>query len=136
MIQHDKIIKPGSVYLIKNKGVVISDDNDNITKSDIEVHFDIDYPEQLDDAIRQIAGQFNITITNDDIKEKVEPTKEPITIEEKVEPPKEPIPIEVPKDAPKKRVYKKKTDAEKSEQKQPTAKPKVVRKKKDTQSDK
>ena len=74
--------------------------------------------------------------SNDDIKEKVEPTKEPITIEEKVEPPKEPIPIEVPKDAPKKRVYKKKTDAEKSEQKQPTAKPKVVRKKKDTQSDK
>jgi hypothetical protein len=69
--------------------------------------------------------------SNGIIEEKVEPQKEPILIEKKVEPPKEPISIEVPKEASKKRVYKKKTDSEKSEEK-----PKVVKKKKDTPSDK
>jgi DnaJ-class molecular chaperone len=60
LIQHDKIIKPGSIYLIKNKGVVISDDNDNIMRSDIEVHFDIDYPDKLDDELmKNLKSAFN-----------------------------------------------------------------------------
>ena len=69
-IQHDKIIKPNSVYLIKNKGLTISDDNDNIIRSDIEVHFDVVYPDQLDTKALQKAFNYSYnkkTNTNDEI---------------------------------------------------------------------
>ena len=43
VIQYDSVIKPGSVYCIKNMGLNIIDDNDILSKSDIEIHFDIQY---------------------------------------------------------------------------------------------
>ena len=47
MIQYDKLINPTNPYILKGKGVTITDEAGNLTKSDIEVHFDIEYQKQL-----------------------------------------------------------------------------------------
>jgi len=51
VIQHDNIIKQDYIYTIAEMGLTISDDNDQLKKTDIEVHFDIQYPTRLDDNI-------------------------------------------------------------------------------------
>ena len=43
IIKYDKVIKQGSKYLIKNIGLRISDESDQLINSDIEIYFDIQY---------------------------------------------------------------------------------------------
>jgi DnaJ-class molecular chaperone len=43
IIKYDNVIKQGSKYLIKNIGLRISDDSNQLTNSDIEIYFDIQY---------------------------------------------------------------------------------------------
>ena len=52
LIQHDNIVKQDYIYTIKNMGLTISDDNDQLIKTDIAVHFDIQYPSKLDENTR------------------------------------------------------------------------------------
>jgi DnaJ-class molecular chaperone len=62
IIQHDSIVKPGTVYCVKNMGLNIMDDSESITKSDIEIHFDIDYninPEMIE----KLKNVFNYNYT-------------------------------------------------------------------------
>jgi DnaJ-class molecular chaperone len=59
LIQHNNIIKNNYVYFIKNQGLTIIDDNNNLSKTDIEVHFEIEYPDKIsNDDIEKLKNIF------------------------------------------------------------------------------
>jgi curved DNA-binding protein len=68
LVKYDKIIKPDKVYIIKNHGLSIIDETTELNKkSDIEIHFIIDYPEKLDeDVINQLKKTFKYNIKSVD----------------------------------------------------------------------
>lgn len=49
LIQCDNIIKQDYIYTVKNMGLTIADENEQLHKTNIEVHFDIQYPTKLDE---------------------------------------------------------------------------------------
>ena len=62
LIQYNKIIKPEFVYIIKGMGVLISDSNNNLKQTDIEIHFEIVYPKTFSDkTIEELKKVFNYT---------------------------------------------------------------------------
>lgn len=65
IIQYDSVIKPNHIYLIKNMGLNISDDNNIISKSDIEVHFEIVY-NLNSEIIEKLKPAFNYAYTKSD----------------------------------------------------------------------
>jgi len=82
IIQHDTIIKPNSKYVIKNMGLNIMDDNGILSKSDIEIHFDIKY-NLNQEMIEKLKLVFNYTYTKSDTSSNsnihsLEEYKEPI----------------------------------------------------------
>ena len=87
LIQYDNIVKHDYIYTIKNMGLTISDDNDQLIKTDIEVHFDIQYPNKLDEnTLKELKHTFKYnykktdSASNKDIvklnETKVEPEQE------------------------------------------------------------
>lgn len=58
LIQNDKIIEPGKVYVIKNMGLTIIDQSNNIIKSNIIIYFDIQYTAS-DQIIKKIRHLLN-----------------------------------------------------------------------------
>jgi DnaJ-class molecular chaperone len=46
-IQYHKIINPNNVYIIEKMGLTIVDESGELLKSNIEIHFDIQYKDQL-----------------------------------------------------------------------------------------
>ena len=78
IIQHDKIIKPDNIYIIKGMGLSKIDENDILTKSDIEIHFDIQY--DISATIKKLKHAFNYNYT----KSEPSPTKQIHNIEEKI----------------------------------------------------
>jgi len=66
VIRHDAVIKPNSVYLIKNIGLRIANDSGQLTNSHIEIHFDIQYDTLKNkEIIQKLKKAFNYNI--DDI---------------------------------------------------------------------
>jgi len=65
IVQYDSIIKPNSIYILKNMGLNLIDDNDIMSKSDIEVHFEIKYAinQELSDKLKTA---FNYKYTKSD----------------------------------------------------------------------
>lgn len=69
IIQHDKPINPDHVYIIKNMGLTVSDNTNQIKKTDIEVHFKIQH--NLDDQTilkLKSALDYDYTKTTDTTK--------------------------------------------------------------------
>jgi len=46
-IQYDKLINPNNIYIVKGKGLTICDEFDRLSRSDIEIHFDVQYNVKL-----------------------------------------------------------------------------------------
>jgi DnaJ-class molecular chaperone len=65
IIQYESIIKPNTVYKIPNMGLNIIDDNDILSKSDIEIHFDIKY-NLTPELIEKLKPILNYTYTKSD----------------------------------------------------------------------
>lgn len=57
-ICYDKIIKPDNIYIIKKMGLTIQDENEQLTKTDIEIHFDIQY-NISEQTIKKLKHAFN-----------------------------------------------------------------------------
>jgi DnaJ-class molecular chaperone len=59
-IQYDKLINPNNAYIVKDMGLNIVDESNNPTKSDIEIHFDVQYQDQLTteqiDKLKEVFG--------------------------------------------------------------------------------
>jgi DnaJ-class molecular chaperone len=74
VIQNDNIIKQNHVYTIKQMGLTVSNENEQLVKTDIEVHFDIQYPSKLEEnTVRDLKHAFKYNynkaefVTNKDI---------------------------------------------------------------------
>ena len=81
-IQHDKFINPNNVYILKGKGLNVSDDTGNLTKSDIEIHFDIKYQEQLSsDQIEKLKEVFGYKYTKSTCSDKTIQTMKEVEFE-------------------------------------------------------
>ena len=64
-IQYDKLINPNNIYIIKGMGLNISDESNILSKSDIEIHFDIQYQQQLtSEQIDKLKNIFNYNYTH------------------------------------------------------------------------
>jgi len=67
IIQHNGIIKHDTIYTIKNMGLKISDDNNNLVTSDIEINFDINYNVSKE-TIDKLKEAFNYEYTKCETK--------------------------------------------------------------------
>ena len=65
IIQYDSIVKPETVYKVPNMGLNIIDDNDILSKSDIEIHFEIKY-NLTPELIEKLKPVLNYTYTKTD----------------------------------------------------------------------
>lgn len=57
-IRYDKIIKPDNIYIIKKMGLTIHNGSEQLIKTDIEIHFDIQY-DISEQTIKKLKHAFN-----------------------------------------------------------------------------
>jgi DnaJ-class molecular chaperone len=72
-IQYDKLINPNNAYIIKGIGLQITDDSGRLSKSDVEIHFDIQYQDQLTNEqtnkLKEIFGYNYVKSVSDQTKQ-------------------------------------------------------------------
>ena len=80
LIQYDNIIKQNYSYFIKNMGLTISDDNDQLKKTNIEIIFDIQYPSKIEEnTIKDLRTVFKYNYK----KSESAPNKEIVILNER-----------------------------------------------------
>lgn len=67
IIQHNDVVKHDTIYTIKNMGLKISDDSDNLITSDIEINFNINYNVSKE-TIEKLKEAFNYEYTKCETK--------------------------------------------------------------------
>jgi DnaJ-class molecular chaperone len=70
IIQNEKLINPNSAYVIKNMGLTITDEFGNVSKSDIEINFEVQYDQinikQYQNELKKIFGYNYVKTENSD----------------------------------------------------------------------
>jgi len=61
VVEYDGVIKSGAIYIIDDMGLTVEDDHERLIKSDIEIHFNVDYT--MDENTRnKLSKAFNYTL--------------------------------------------------------------------------